>query len=633
MRPDSDALPPGFRLDEYEIEKVLGRGGFAITYRAVGTSLGIPVAIKEYFPQSYAVRTARVTLRPSSEGTAELFYSARERFHREMQALARFRHPNIVRVSRVFQANDTYYAVLDFEQGLSLQDWLARLGRVPTQTELDRLLDPILSALAVIHANGMIHRDIAPDNIIVRNDGSPVLIDFGSAKDLQGSRHHATEAIVKHGFSPLEQYTGNATDQGPWTDIYALGATLFTTLTGSVPQIASERHAQDRVQPLSALLGRGYRPGFLHGIDWSLSLHHRGRPQDVAIWRQELFADAVVGHAHSQSPTSDQPVTRIETGPPVVASNVEIPQGPGPAPTIPPGAYTVHASAALDDAWREAPRQPLAVTSAQEPLGRQAPAGRTTRQPTEIRQATSTSNRFPLRAALAVGLSLLSILGGLGLALSPDFRYWVAGLLPAAQGCMVEPRLCDGVAAATPGAPGATQPLSVTAKPLAPAAPAPTIAIPRQEPTPAAGPTPGKPSQTSPPPAAPGAPPGDSLSSSAAAAAPLLAAVANLESCLQAAPCNERGCRRAFESVTDAGSRDGLADRIRTSFTVADQACRSQREDGALAELNACAIAEPCEFEALCISDFNAIIVGSPSPRASTIIATARRSAAAQCKR
>jgi Serine/threonine protein kinase len=171
------ALPAGTELvGDYRIERVLGAGGFGITYLAQEMSLARDVTIKEYFPGDFAARKGSRKAVPRSQDCAGDYEWGLERFIAEAQILARFDHPNIVRVFRYFRANNTGYMVLQFEEGQSLKSWLQKLGRAPRQHELDKILTPILAALEVIHEANYLHRDIAPDNIIIRRDGSPVLI-------------------------------------------------------------------------------------------------------------------------------------------------------------------------------------------------------------------------------------------------------------------------------------------------------------------------------------------------------------------------------------------------------------------------------------------------------------------------
>ena len=285
------ALPDGTELvGDFRIQRVLGAGGFGITYLAEETALNRLVTIKEYFPADYAARGATVEASPRSQGCAEDYKWGLERFLEEAQTLARFEHPNIVRVYRYFRANNTGYIVLKFEEGGSFKAWLRGLKRAPRQPELDRIVAPLLDALEMVHAGDFLHRDIAPDNIIIRKDGSPVLIDFGSARGDIASHSKTVSALVKSGYSPYEQYATTSRQQGPWTDIYALGATLYHALSGKRPPDAPSRMVNDEYVPAREAALSSYRPAFLAAIDKALRLEVGERPQSIAEWRAALAA-------------------------------------------------------------------------------------------------------------------------------------------------------------------------------------------------------------------------------------------------------------------------------------------------------------------------------------------------------
>lgn len=282
-------LPLGTVLERYRIEKVIARGGFGITYLVRHTVLDVPFAMKEHFPSQLAFRDASTaTIRATDPDT----YSwALDRFLQEGRSLAMCRHQGVVSVADVFEANGTAYLVLGYEDGRSLKQWRSDLGRGPTQAEIDTVLQPLLDALEYVHAQGLLHRDLAPDNIIVRKDGSPCLIDFGSARQAVASRSQLISAIVKAGYSPPEQYTRSGKAQGPWSDIYALAGTVYRLLSESPPIEATERMLGDELLPLADAVAENaadYRHEFLAAIDRALHLDRLQRPQSVAEWRQEL---------------------------------------------------------------------------------------------------------------------------------------------------------------------------------------------------------------------------------------------------------------------------------------------------------------------------------------------------------
>jgi hypothetical protein len=311
-------LPKNTVLDgSYRIDRIIGSGGFGVTYRAEDINLKTTVALKEYYPGEFGQRDQNLSVRPKSERHKATFDWGRTSFLREAQTLARFRHPGIVRVSRVFEANATAYMVMDFEQGQSFEAWLESLGRQPTQAELDRIAAPLLDALETLHAADLLHRDIAPDNILIRQDGTPVLLDFGAARRAVAEMSHALTGIIKVGYSPHEQYAADGRYQGPWSDLYALGATLYKAVAGKKPEESTLRMSDDRMLP-AAEVGKGaFRPGFLAAIDACLAVTAAKRPQSVSALRPMLLSDG---------PATPQEIKRS-----AVAATVALPPGQAPA--------------------------------------------------------------------------------------------------------------------------------------------------------------------------------------------------------------------------------------------------------------------------------------------------------------
>ena len=288
-------LPANAILDGgYRILGVVGLGGFGITYEAEDIGLGAMVAIKEYYPFDFADRDLNMSVRPASERHKQTFNQGRSDFLAEARTLASLEHPSIARVTRMFEANSTVYIVMRLEQGLSFESWLSIIGRPPTQEELDLIAFPLLEALEIMHGANVLHGDIAPDNIIVRGDGTPVLLDFGAA------RHSAPKAgpsqegscsltgIVKTGYSPPEQYNPQGRFRGPWSDLYALGATLYCAITGKAPEEAMLRVNEEPMVSAQAVEGE-YRSDFLAAIDACLKVRHSERPQSVPELRRMMF--------------------------------------------------------------------------------------------------------------------------------------------------------------------------------------------------------------------------------------------------------------------------------------------------------------------------------------------------------
>ena len=282
------ALPPGFRLGSYRVVRVLGVGGFGVTYLCEHGGLGVQVAVKEYLPNEIAVRDGTAVL-PKSTGHREDFEWGLSRFQDEARTLARLEHPNVVRVRDCFEANSTAYIVMDYEDGEPLDRLLERLGTL-TEAQLKRVVLPVAEGLREVHAAGFLHRDVKPSNIFVRrSDESPVLLDFGSARQALGRKSRSMTAIASAGYSPPEQYESHGS-QGAWTDIYALCALCHRAITGEVPVEAprrtgevARRHADPQERLAFAGVG-GYSSGFLETVDWGLRLSEAERPQSVDEW-------------------------------------------------------------------------------------------------------------------------------------------------------------------------------------------------------------------------------------------------------------------------------------------------------------------------------------------------------------
>ena len=293
--PDSDhkqALPPGYQLGHYRLLEVLGVGGFGVTYLGEHVSLGHRIAVKEYLPNEFAVR-AGTTVHPKSPANREDFEWGLARFVDEARTLTRFRHPNLVRVSDYFEANSTAYIVMDYEDGEPLDKLLDRHGTL-TEAQLKRVLLPVADGLRQVHAAGFLHRDVKPSNIFMRrSDETPVLLDFGAARNALGRKSRSMTAVVTPGYSPPEQYETDG-EQGPWTDIYALSALCFRAMTGNRPEESIRRSRllfQDRKDPLPSLEEKGvsgYSSQFLAAVDWGLRVVETERPQSLDEWLAQL---------------------------------------------------------------------------------------------------------------------------------------------------------------------------------------------------------------------------------------------------------------------------------------------------------------------------------------------------------
>ncbi|HUT49409.1 MAG TPA: protein kinase [Alphaproteobacteria bacterium] len=301
-----NALPTGYELEGYRIEGVLGHGGFGITYRATDLANERQVAMKEYLPAGFATRDPAVfSVHPTGPEDAEDFNWGLQRFEQEALTLAAFNHSNIVAVHRYFEANSTAYLVMEYERGDSLASILARDGPLP-EDEVREFLYPLMNGLSRVHKAGFLHRDIKPENVYIRTDGTPVLLDFGSARHAVGARSQSLTSIVSGGYAPFEQYIADG-HQSPASDIYALGATLYRTITGNKPPEATARITDDPFVPSRAATKKGYSPELLAAVDAALRVHERDRPQNI-----EEFADILEGRSAPRAmvdPAADDDVT------------------------------------------------------------------------------------------------------------------------------------------------------------------------------------------------------------------------------------------------------------------------------------------------------------------------------------
>ncbi len=300
-RVDAAALPSGHRVFEYRIDKMLGGGGFGLTYLAHDVNLELPVALKEYYPGDLATRSADSSVHVrAAEGTKQFNWGL-ERFLDEARALASFRHPNIVRVLRYFKENGTAYIVMEYETGDPLKRWLSRQASLDQQGLLN-IVYPLLDGLEAVHKMKFLHRDIKPDNIYIRADGSPVLLDFGAARRVSADRDMTN--IISPGFAPFEQYHSQG-NQGPWTDIYSLGAVMYWMVTGHKPLESASRVKQDKMPPAVEVGHSFFGQALLQAIDWAVTPDEAKRPQSVAEFRA-----ALVDLDDSRTKTLTQPDTR-----------------------------------------------------------------------------------------------------------------------------------------------------------------------------------------------------------------------------------------------------------------------------------------------------------------------------------
>ncbi len=299
----------------FSIGKLLGRGGFGITYLGADLRLKRPVAIKEFFPAG-AVRQGTHVLLPGTLSRAD-YTLAIQKYLQEAQVLARFRHPSIVNVYEVFQENDTVYMVMEYLKGETLMERLERHGRALPEAELITITRPVTEALEEVHSAGVLHRDIKPQNIMLvgRQDAArPVLIDFGAAREFASGKANRHSIVLTPGYAPLEQY-GEQARCGPFTDIYALAATLYHVATGEQPPAATERALGVALKPPRTLnpdLSVTFDQALLRGLEMKVDQ----RPQSALEFYQELAGSRPAPTPGFSVPATASPAPRTASPPP-----------------------------------------------------------------------------------------------------------------------------------------------------------------------------------------------------------------------------------------------------------------------------------------------------------------------------
>ncbi|MDR7336035.1 serine/threonine-protein kinase [Roseateles asaccharophilus] len=455
-------LPTGTRIHDYRIDRVLGEGGFGIVYLATDVVLERQVAVKEYLPSSMAARAGQsLTVLVKSPVHEETFQIGLRSFVNEAKLLARFDHPALLKVHQFWEANGTAYMAMPYYQGPTLKASMAKLGRPPTETEVRAWLMPLLDALEVLHKEHCYHRDIAPDNILLTDNG-PLLLDFGAARRVIGEQTHALTAMLKPGFAPIEQYgemPGIA--QGPWTDIFALASVLYAAISGGRTVPAVERLLHDGMRPLATVAAGRCGNAFLAAIDLALAVHPKDRPQSIAEFRALLTADDTQALELSQLkalgvPTGDETILLPDFDP----TQVVVPTAPSPAPPAPARQPTPPPPPVLPPAAPPPPPRPAAPQPVPAPA--QTPA------PSALRR---------LIIPGVVGLAALAW-GGYRLLVAPAPSPLPPSTVPEAASSVAS------AAAPVASAPQAAAPAASTAPALpASAAPAPTPAAAASVPT------------------------------------------------------------------------------------------------------------------------------------------------------
>lgn len=443
-----DELPMGTTLlkGQYTITRYLNSGGFGITYLAKD-SLDRNVVIKECFPGSFCRRSKTLVAARSRAHSAEL-RSVVQLFVREARNLAKIIHPNIVAVHQVFEDNGTAYMAIDYIDGLDLQQIIDGQGKMPTIDEIVWMTEKLLGAVGFIHDHDMLHRDISPDNILVDKNGEPVLIDFGAAREQASQKSRAMSAlrVVKDGYSPQEFYIAGS-EQGPWSDLYALGATFYHLISGEPPVNGQARLAalaEDRPDPFLPLTGRfqGYPPGFLEAIDRALNTLPKQRVQSAREWLL-MFRRAV------------PPVARDSIADAVHRTVVDFALETEPAPTSP----------------SEPERQPA-------PPAYGAPPGFARQVSARPKVAT-----VPIELPARSGRNPVQVIAGVAVALTVV----AAGLVLTLGGEDLAPQVTTSATTGASPAPAAAAP-APTAPEVVAAAPAPAPTAPAPQPQPLAEP-------------------------------------------------------------------------------------------------------------------------------------------------
>jgi len=467
---DSLSLPPGTMLGEFELTNKLGEGGFSIVYLAHDHSLDRKVALKEYLPSSIAQRKAQTQVSPRSERHRDTFDAGLKSFINEAKLLAHFDHGSLVKVYRFWSANGTAYMVMPLYHGLTLKDTVRAMSEPPDEAWLMKLLGPLSEALSVIHGDQCYHRDIAPDNVILlEGTGRPLLLDFGAARRVIGDMTQALTVILKPGYAPVEQYAELPDmKQGPWTDVYALAATVYWCITGKTPPPSVGRMLSDSYVPLTQSASGRYSARFLSAVDRALAVRPEQRTQSIEAFRVDLGLATGPGAA-------------VGAWAPTVQS-----------PKVAPAAEAAVSSPAAAPA---APKSPPAATAPPTPKPSKASGAAA---------APPASSRLPLWVGGGVLLVAAAAAAWWGLqptAAAPEAVPVAAPVTPPVTSPVTAP--APPVAATPPVAPPVTEPVAPVAPPVTVADP---VVTPPPAPEPVRAPPPPRAAQAKPRPAPDDAP-------------------------------------------------------------------------------------------------------------------------------
>lgn len=353
-----ESLSPGTLLESFNIVRPLGCGGFGTVYLAHDCQLDRDVAIKEYLPLQLAYRAEGLRVEVRSADLAATYAAGLRSFVNEARILARFDHPAIVKVHRFWEANGTAYMVMPWVSGPTLSAMRGLMRRAPTEAWLRGVVDPLLDALAMLHEQGIYHRDIAPDNVLLPGEQTPVLLDFGAARRVIGDRTQSFTSVLKPSFAPIEQYAqARQLRQGPWTDLYALGAVCVYMLTAVPPPPAAARAVHDDMEGLLRPAPAGVSASFLAAIRWALEVRPQDRPQSVPEFRAALD-----GLIEVPPPRPEPTIVAAGTGasvhlpretapPELAAPPASRPLQPTRAPAVPIPSFSATDALAFARAW------------------------------------------------------------------------------------------------------------------------------------------------------------------------------------------------------------------------------------------------------------------------------------------
>ena len=285
-------LPAGYVLNGYRIEKPLSSGGFSIVYLARDEA-GTQFAIKEYLPSTLPLRPDGVEISITDEATMTVFRHGLKCFFEEGRALAMIQHPNVVRVENFFRANETCYMVMGYVRGRTLQFHIQKNHAEFTEGFIRRTFVSLLNGLREVHANKLLHLDIKPANVFISMEGRPVLLDFGAARITLSEEQSKLKPMYTAGFAAPEHYRFKPRELGPWSDIYSVGATMYTCIAGTPPQASDQRAQKDRIIPLRTLARQQYSDELYAVVESCLEIDYLKRPQTAFELQKRLMDERV----------------------------------------------------------------------------------------------------------------------------------------------------------------------------------------------------------------------------------------------------------------------------------------------------------------------------------------------------